>query len=58
MHNRVPAKQFYYSGSRSLMGYPLENCLGAVFKFNKRLTTHLIIWESLHFQGFNMDMAF
>ena len=26
--------------------------------FNKGLIRHLIIWETLHFQGFNMDMAF
>ena len=34
---RVPSKQLYFWGSESLMGYPLENCLGAVFKkgFNK-----------------------
>ena len=39
------------------MGYPLKNCLGAVF-FDKGLIKHLIIWETLHFQGVNMDMAF
>ena len=32
-------------------GTPLKNCLGDVL--NKALIRHLIIWESLHFQGFN-----
>ena len=26
--------------------------------FDKGLIRHLITWETLHFQGFNMDMAF
>ena len=40
-------------------GTPLKNCL--VLFFKKGLKSHLIIWETLHFQGFNcfnMDMAF
>ena len=40
------------------MGYtPLKNCLGALF-LNNGLIRHLIIWEALRFQGFNMDMVF
>ena len=38
-------------------GYPIEKLLGCYF-LNKGLIRHLIIWETLHFQGFNMDMAF
>ena len=38
-------------------GNPLKNCLVAVF-FNKGLVRYLIIWGTLHFQGFNMDMVF
>ena len=57
VHNRVPSKQLHYWGSGSLMGYPLEFYFGCCF-FNKGLIRHLIIWETLHFQGFNMDMAF
>ena len=37
-------------------GTPLKSCL--VLLFNKDLIMHLIIWETLHFQGFNMDMVF
>ena len=37
------------------MGYPLEKLFGFCF-FNKGLIRHLTIWETLHFQGFNMDM--
>ena len=32
-------------------GTPLKNCSGAVF--NKGLIRHLIIWGTLHVQGFN-----
>ena len=39
------------------MGYPLEKLFGRCF-FNNGLIRHLIIWEALRFQGFNMDMAF
>ena len=42
-------------------GTPLKNCLGAVFVFVfliEGLIRNLIVWETLHFQGFNMDMAF
>ena len=38
------------------MGYLLEKLFGEGFK--KGLKRHLIVWETLHFQGFNMDMAF
>ena len=38
------------------MGYPLK--IVWVLFFNKGLIKHLIIWETLHFQGFNMHMAF
>ena len=37
-------------------GTPLKNCLGAVF--NQGSIRHLFFGETLHFQGFNMDMAF
>ena len=39
------------------MGYSLEKMF-VFFFFNEGLIRHLIIWETLHFQGFNMDMAF
>ena len=56
VHNRVPSKQLHSWGSGSLMGYPLK--IVWVLFLNKGLIKHLIIWETLHFQGFNMDMAF
>ena len=36
------------------MGYPVKKtCFGAIF--NKGLIRHLLFWETLHFQDFNMD---
>ena len=57
VHNRVLSRQLHYWGSGSLMGYPLEKLFGRCF-FNNGLIRHLIIWEALRFQGFNMDMVF
>ena len=45
---RVPSKQLYFWGSESLMGYPLENCLGAVLK--KVLIRSLCICGNWHFE--------
>ena len=39
------------------MGYPLEKIVWVLF-LNRGLIRHLIIWETLRFQGFNIDMAF
>ena len=39
------------------MGYPLEKLFLRCF-FHKGLIRHPIIWETLHFQGFNVDMVF
>ena len=39
------------------MGYPLEKIVWEQF-LNKGLIKHLIMWETLHVQGFNMDMVF
>ena len=39
------------------MGYPLEQIVWLLF-LNKGLIRHQNIWETLHFQGFNMDMVF
>ena len=56
-HNRVPSKQFRYWGSGSLMGFPPWKIVW-VLLLNKGLIRRLNIWETLHFQGFNMDMVF
>ena len=56
VHNRVPSKHIIEDLGHS-WSTPFKNCLGAVFFF-KGLIRHLTIWETLPFQGFNVDMAF
>ena len=56
VHNRYHPDNYIIEDLGHSWGTPLKNCLGAVF--NKDLIRHLVIWETLHFQGFNMDVAF
>ena len=56
VHNRVPSKQLHDWNLGHSWGTPSNSCLGAVF--NKSLIRHLIIWQTLHFQGCIIDMAF
>ena len=51
-----PNKYIHYWGWVT-HGVPLKQLCGCCC-LNKGLIRHLIIWETLHFQGFNMDMAF
>ena len=46
VHNRVPTKQSY-SGSVSLMGYPLEKLFGVLF-VQKGLIRHLFIYKYIN----------